>query len=817
MLREPRRLIASIIAIAVGVAFAAATFFLSASLEKSINSQVAGPAEGASVVVSIAQGGLVPPALVTKLKQQPGVTKVHATAMAGYEQKTSKGSEFIILRELPDADSATKVIEGRLPTAKGEVAFTQAFAKARNVSVGSTIDIYSPDRSQTATLTVVGIIVPGAEYGDPTGTFAVATPDDLFRWSDQGTGGGYISAMAFGGDPTALKKSVAAMSEVTSNMLKVQTGAEYLDEQKKGIKDTLSVITNFLLGFAAVALFVGALVIANTFSILVAQRSRQLALLRCVGATRSQVFRTVIGEALLMGVVGGTVGVLGGGIFAFVIVQIAKAANLGLNDFAITPTAILVPLGIAIAITLFAAFRPALRATRVSPLAALQPQLEPVTGRRASLPVLIAGALLTVGGIAGLVYSAIKPGWTPDTNTTFVIAGIIGGFVSIVGILMLGTVIVPALARLIGLIPARFGGVPGQLAAENSRRNPKRATATASALLIGITLISMATVGASTASATEQRSMDRLYPSDLTVSAPSGISDSVLARIQKVSIVASAEKVGMGDVTFGGIADPQTILGVGTGVRNVLRYPAYVDGLADDTILVTQESKIAAGSMVTIVGDKGTVTLRAVLPSRSLGGPVVTWATLTRVTGTINQQAWIQLKDTSDANRKIETLSNELQDVPGVQITGGAQAREQIQLILNIVLGVVIGLLAASVLVAIVGISNTLSLSVLERTRESALLRALGLTRPQLRGMFGVEAMVLAGVGVLLGIGLGIGYGLAGSFALLGKNVSEIVVVIPWLYLLGILAFGLGAGYLASVLPSIRAGRIQPASALAAE
>jgi putative ABC transport system permease protein len=273
----------------------------------------------------------------------------------------------------------------------------------------------------------------------------------------------------------------------------------------------------------------------------------------------------------------------------------------------------------------------------------------------------------------------------------------------------------------------------------------------------------------------------------------------------------------MGDVTFGTSADPQTVLGVGTDVRNVLRYPAYVDGLADDTVLVPQESKIAAGSRVTIVGDKGTVSLRAVVPTRSLGAPVVTWATLTRITGTINQQAWLKLTDTSNADSKIETLRNELQDVPDVQITGGVQAREQIQQVLNIVLMVVIGLLAASVLVAIVGISNTLSLSVLERTRESALLRALGLTRPQLRGMFGVEAMVLAGVGVLLGIVLGVGYGLAGSFALLGKNLSEIVVVIPWLYLLGILAFGLGAGYLASVLPSIRAGKIQPASALAAE
>jgi putative ABC transport system permease protein len=415
------------------------------------------------------------------------------------------------------------------------------------------------------------------------------------------------------------------------------------------------------------------------------------------------------------------------------------------------------------------------------------------------------------------VYSGIKPGWTSDTNTTFVVVGIIGGFVSIVGILMLGTVIVPALAKLVGVIPSRLGGVPGRLAAENSRRNPKRATATASALLIGITLISMATVGASTASATEQRALDRHYPSDLTVSAPGGISDSVLARIQKVSIVKSAEKVGSSVVSFGGSGDRQSLMGVGTGMRDVLRYPAYVEGLADDTVLVSADLKIAAGSVVTIVGDKGSASLRAVVPSRSLDSPVVTWAMLSRISGTIDQQAWIQLTDTSNANSKIETLSNELQDIPNVQITGGIQQREQIQQVLNIVLMVVIGLLAASVLVAVVGISNTLSLSVLERTRESALLRALGLTRSQLRGMFGVEAMVLAGVGVLLGIGLGIGYGLAGSFALFSKNISEIVVDIPWLYLLGILAFGLGAGYLASVLPSMRAGKVQPAAALAAD
>jgi putative ABC transport system permease protein len=249
----------------------------------------------------------------------------------------------------------------------------------------------------------------------------------------------------------------------------------------------------------------------------------------------------------------------------------------------------------------------------------------------------------------------------------------------------------------------------------------------------------------------------------------------------------------------------------------VLRYPAYIDGLADDTIIVPKDMKIANGTNITVVGDKGSLTLRVVVLPASPSYPVVTLTNAQKLSSLIQAQAWLKLTDTSNPDSKIEAITSELQDVQGIQVTGGIVQRQQIQQILNIVLAVVIGLLAASVLVAIVGISNTLGLSVLERTRESALLRALGLTRGQLRGMFGIEAMVLAGVGVLLGIGLGIGYGIAGSLALLAQQVSTVVVSVPWLMLLGILAFGLGAGWLASVLPSIRAGKVQPAAALAAE
>lgn len=816
MLREPRRLIASIIAIAVGVGFAAATFFLSASLEKSINTQLSGAAADASVIVSPGNNGsMVTPAMIKAFKAIPGVTQVRADAYGFYEQKTSKGSQYIVLRQLPSGPD-TKVVEGRLPSAKGEIAPSESFAKDRKLGIGTTLEIYSPDRSETATLTVVGIITPGAEYaGDPSNSFAVATEADLFRWDQQGPSG-YVFAYLFGGDPDTVKAAVTGMSEVKAADLKVQTGGEFLADQRKQIKDQLAMITNFLLGFAGVALFVGALVISNTFSILVAQRSRQLALLRCVGATRGQVFRTVLGEALLMGVVGGLVGVLGGGAFAFALIQVGKSFKLGLDEFAVSPTGALVPLGIAILITLFAAFRPALRATRVAPLAALQPQLVPLAGRRASLPVLIAGAVLFAAGLAGLLYGSIKPGFTPNTATTYVLVGIIGGVLNVVGVLMLGTVIVPALSRLVGLLPTRLGGVPGQLAVENSRRNPSRATATASALLIGVTLITMATVGASIGSATQERALDRQFPSDLTVQAPGGISDSVIDRIRKISGVVGAEKVVQTGATIGS-SEGIPVLGMDPATRNVLRYPAYIDGLAEDTIIVPRDMKIAAGSMVTVVGDMGTVQLRAVVLPVSPSEPVMTLANVDKIASRTQAQAWLKLKDTTNPDAKVEAVTNELQDVEGVRVSGGIIERQFIQQILNIVLGVVIGLLAASVLVAIVGISNTLGLSVLERTRESALLRALGLTRGQLRGMFGIEAMVLAGVGVLLGIGLGIGYGIAGSFALMGQQVSAVVVTMPWLMLVGILAFGLGAGWLASVLPAVRAGRVQPAAALAAE
>ncbi len=310
--------------------------------------------------------------------------------------------------------------------------------------------------------------------------------------------------------------------------------------------------------------------------------------------------------------------------------------------------------------------------------------------------------------------------------------------------------------------------------------------------------------------------MDKLFPSDLTVQTPEGLSDTAIDRIRKISVVASAEKVvetGANVGSFEGIP----VLGMNPSARDALRFPSYIDGLAEDTIIVPKDLKIADGSNVTVVGDKGTVTLRAVVLPVSPQAPVMTLANIGKIASVTQAQAWLKLTDTSEPDKKIEAITSELQDIQGVQVTGGIVARQQIQQILNIVLGVVIGLLAASVLVAIVGISNTLGLSVLERTRESALLRALGLTRAQLRGMFGIEAMVLAGVGVLLGIGLGIGYGIAGSLALLSQQVSTVVISVPWLMLLGILAFGLGAGWLASVLPSVRAGKVQPAAALAAE
>ncbi len=818
MLREPRRLIAAIIAIAAGVTFVTATLVLSASLQGTIERSFAGETYGSAVIIQPSYDGSTPePVLISEqsisdIRKIDGVTGVKTQILVFLVQKTGKDQQFLQAMATPELSATTTLIDGRLPTASGEVAIAEFLATNRSIAVGRTLDLVNPmsPTQETVTVSVVGIIKPGVEVVADNAAVLFAGNADLFRWRGQS---GFDMAYVQSDRPqTQVRDAVVALPSVKAGAYKVQTTDDYVAETRKSMAEMVRAITGFLLAFGVIALLVSALVIANTFSILVAQRTRQLALLRCVGATKGQVFRTVVGEALLMGTIGGVLGVVVGIGLAGGLYLLGRATELRLTDFVISPVAVVGPLALGILVTLLASVFPARRATRVMPLAALRPTLVPASGTRAGRVVLAIGALLTIAGAAALWYGAAKPGRTETFDEKYLIVGIAGGVLNFVGIMLLGTIVIPALARLVGLLPAALGGVPGRLAVANSRRNPSRAAATCTALLIGVTLITTVSVGAQSGQASAQEAFDKLFPADLTVSPLSGqVSDAMLAKLRTEPKVAKAERAESTGLKVAG--KDRSVSGVPVSMRDVLRYQPYLAGLADDTILMPTDAGVANGSTVSVVGPTGTVSLKAVVAKNGPGSPVVTLTTLHRVTDSAQQMAWVRLVDGAKASTVAEQLSQDLGS-EGVNVQGGALMREQLEQTVAMVVGVVSGLLAVSVLIALVGITNTLGLSVLERTQESGLLRALGLTAGRLRSMFAIEAVVLAVVAVVLGIALGFAYGIAGTYALLAGSAT-VVLAVPWVPVVAIAVAAVVSGLVASVVPAIRAGRIQPAAALA--
>ena len=803
MLRQPRRLIASLIAIVFGVAFAAVTLTLSASLEKSLVSFTAGDATGSAVVIRArSEEHPLTVSAAQDIRQLPGVT-LQAKAVAYLKQRYRGGEQPLLLSTLPRFDDVTRLVEGRLPGSADEVVISQELASTRELKVGSTIDLGPSAAAESGKLSVVGILAVRTASAIPS---AYGFDSDVLRYSGAS---GYLQAYVFSERPPAeLKAQIVALPSVAG--LQVQTLQEYIAEQRKEAAEVMSTITNFFLGFAVVALLVAGLVIFNTFSILVVQRTRQLALLRCVGATRAQVFRQVLAEAVILGLVASGIGVLVGVGLGYGLVRLNQAIQKqDTNSFAVSLMAICLPLAIGFVVTVVAAVLPARRATRVAPLAALRPQLESVTATRAGVVRLVLGGLLLAAGTAGLLYGAIKPGMGKNYSAVHPVIGVAGGIVSFIGVMFLGIVLIPALAKLVGLLPSLLGGVPGRLAADNSRRNPGRAAAAASALLIGVTLIS-----AETGRRTYSEALDRTSPIDLMLTPESQqVPDEMLRKTSASSVVAAAARADTASVQMNGRQTP--VVGFDPAIRTVVRDSRRVEGLSDTTILLPKTSAVPAGTQVTVAGPDGKISLTVVLADPPLDIPTVTLTSLSRVTQERQQSVWARIADGKQAKQAITTISQDLSEYQ-VHVGGGAMIRSEFDTALNGVLIVINALLGVSILIALIGITNTLGLSVLERTQESGLLRALGLTRGQLRWMFSLEALTLAAVAALLGIGLGIGFGVAGAYAIL-KGVATVAVAIPWASLALVVTGALVAGLVASVAPAVRAGRIQPAAALTVE
>lgn len=816
MLRQPRRLASAGIAIVLGVAFITTALLFGSSLDRSTRDLAAGQVGDASLVVSSsgAEGARLPTRVVGELAAQPGVTGTRAI-VSGLARTSNGGAQaHLVVQNQPPLSERTRLTQGRLATADDEAVLSTRAASSLGSGVGDHVTLRGLSSDEESGLRVVGIIEPGTDaVPDEIERYVFSTDAAVMRMNGDE---GYDSVMIYGGDPQVLKSSVSGLEPVSSVGAVVRTGVEETQYRVDRLGDGTRIIKSVVVVFGVISLFVSLLVIANTFSILVSQRSRQLAMMRCVGATKGQVLRTVIAEALALGVIGSAVGVgLGYGL-ARLMLRLGGASFTNPVVFSASATALIAPFVVGVVVTVLSSIGAARRATAVAPLAALHPELAVSEAKRLGPARAVVGALLIATGAALLILGWTAAGGGQDRQALSALPMVMGGaLVSFLGVLVLGRGIIPALAGAIGA-PLGRASLPGRIAVSNSRRNPGRAAATANALLIGVTLISTLTVGAATSQATIDQSLGARYPLDASVSPEEGVDQAQVEAIRAVNGVAGAELVPSAQARLDGNGGDITVLAVGPEAARISRASHSPRAESDDQLLTGEGMGLSQGQRVTLHYGEASVELTARIDEASglHSAVVVTPATLARLAPDATSTAWVRYADDADAS----AVTRDIGKVRGLSgaVTSGAEARASYQRLIDAVLIIATSLLAVAVIIAVVGVGNTLSLSVLERTQELGLLRALGMTRGQVRSMVAWESVALAAVATVIGLVLGGVYGIIGCK---GVIANEVVLVpsIPWARMALIAVVALLAGWLASLVPASRAVKVAPSAALSTE
>ncbi|MFI2705155.1 ABC transporter permease [Cellulosimicrobium composti] len=844
MRRSIGRLVAAGVAIVIGTAFVTATLIAGDVMTRTTNDSIAAQFASADLVVS-APADLTADD-VDALRSVPGVDAVDAVQFTYLD--LSHGSKRVFQLGVPAPSDprfqALEVVEGSMPTATGQVALPEAVAERLGVGIGDAVtssrnvwDDSAPDggayEEVRDELSVVGTTA------DPYGAYAqmggavVVTAEDVAAWEaaqamPDEPARTYSAAMVGLAPGTDLETVRAALVAASPDEAKAVTPDEHAQEQARKMTGDQDVFTYVILGFAAVALLVAALVITNTFQVLVAQRTRTLALLRAVGANRSQLARSVLTEATILGVVSSVGGILLGALLTQVALLVARGADLGVPipaTIAVTPVVVLVPLLVGTVVTVVASFAPARAATRVAPLEALRPADAPSLARGGGRARLVVASLLTVAGLA-VLGGGIWLGTTGNPEIGL-LAGVAGGALSFVGVLVGAVFWLPGVVSLVGRLLAGTGST-ARLATANTLRNPRRTTATSTALLIGVTLVAMMSTGAASARTSLDTALDEQYPVDVLVAtdlygssgeavpgeAVRAVSGSEgVARV--VELVAAEATLPDGtQLTVHGV-DPEQ-------AREVVRTPESLAPLAEGTLMLSEQEAeswgIADGERLELTGPDG-ATLDVVARTGAVG-----WSWLLATDdaraldpGAVTSRLWVGLDESADPTQAVPAIQDAIVDVDvPVEVAGAAVERALMESVIDTILGVIVGLLAVAVVIALIGVANTLSLSVIERRRESATLRAIGLSRAQLRWMLAIEGMLIAGVGAVLGIALGVLYGWAGAATAL-SIMGDVSLAVPWRDVALVLVVALVAGLVASVVPGRTAARTSPVAALAVD
>jgi putative ABC transport system permease protein len=834
-----RRLVGTALAVFLGVAFLAGTLVLGDTLRNNFDNLFADVNAGTDVVVRNTTDlgieadeprGLIDRSLVDRVAAVDGVAAAEPQIqglgqLLGADGDAVGGGGPPQLAGSWTADEELnpyRLVEGRAPEAADEVVINRGAADDGNLHIGDRTTVLTPE---PVDVTIVGISTFGDQDGLGGVTFTAFSLDGAMEHVTKNPDG--VSTIAVRADDgTSQDELVSRIDDVLPNGVEAVSGSSVSTENADDINELfLDMLTTFLTVFAGIALLVATFSIYNTFSIIVAQRTRSAALLRAIGASRRQVLVSVVIEAAAVGVVASLAGLAGGIGVAGLLKGLFDAAGFALpaGGVVVTGGTVIVSVVVGVVVTLLAGILPAVRASRVPPLAALRD----VAVERTSLsaPRVVAGAILTGLGVATTTATALS------NDPSLAIVGL-GAVITLIGAVVLGPVVARPVAGILGAPLARLRGLPGSLARQNAIRNPRRTAATASALMVGVGIVTLFTVFAASLKESTAATIDRSFAGDLVISSgPFGgsLSPELAARVGDLPDVDSAVGIGRGFASIDGdtkqltVADPAalaTAVDVGVTSGSVADMAAdeiaISDATADangwalgDTLRVTFADGASTDVAVAATYDVSDIVGGYVLPSE-------TYAPHTRQP--VDSTVVVDLTDgTSLAGGKaaVERVaanygSPDVEDRDEFAATMSAGA--------DMFLTIIYALLALAIIIALMGIANTLSLSVHERTRELGLLRAVGETRGQLRAMVRWESVIVATFGVVGGVGLGVflGWALveaAGNTP--GSVISEFVLPVARLGI--VVVVGAIAGVLAGLRPARRAARLDVLSAIATE
>ncbi len=826
------RALATSFAVVLGIAFVAGAYVLTDTISAAFDEIFNESLKGTSVVVTTkepikSEDGEVQAlsdAVLPRVQAVPGV-KLAAGAIFSPgaffdEEGDAVGAKFapkFISSTLPGKLESLTYVEGHKPRGGREASIDQAAAEEADLGLGDSFSIAGAGRARRFEL--VGTTKLGSASFGGTSIAQVTLPVAQALTHKRGEIDQISVAAAPGVSSRALKRRIETAVPPT---LRVETAEENSDRSSESIDEALGFLQTFLLVFGFIAVFIGAFLIFNTFSITVAQRTSEFGMLRTLGASRRQILGSVLAEALSIGLLGGLIGLAGGYAVAAGLQALFKAVGVDLpsTSLRMETRTVVVSILLALFVTGGSALVPALRSTRVPPIAALQNFVPPLGRGRRLLFNLLAG-LLGLLGAAMIVYGLAKGG---DVGGRAGLIGV-GAFVIVLCVSLFTPRLVPPLARLAGLPLEALRRLIGRLARENSQRNPSRTAVTAAALMIGLALVVFVTVFASGLKATVADVIDENFAGGLVIQNTDGFSPipAGAARaaekapgVEAVATIRSAKAKLLGGGPSLQVTGPSPGIEKSVELEWVAGGPRTLRRLGDGEAILkksfAEDHGLAVGDEIRLLTQtqaRPRLRVAGIFESKAefFGSAMVTQALMRRdFKQTEDRIDFVQVEPGAD-EAQIQALLNAgaKQAFPTAEVLNQGELKEQRESQIEGIVALFYVLLALAIVISLFGIANTLALSIHERTRELGMLRAIGMSRRQVRTMIRYEAVITAVIGAILGLILGVLFAFLIAQPLksegfrLSYPVGQLVVVLVLAAL---------AGVLAAILPARRASRL---------